>query len=325
MFLGIIRESEKNRQMKKVLVTGGSGFIGSAIVKRLLLLGCKVTVLDDNSRGSFTRLQDVMDQINFVVGSIEDIESVRLACEGNDLVVHLAYINGTKNFYDRPGDVLNVGIRGMLNLCDVMTELGIPDLMLASSSEVYQEASQIPTPEEVSMVVPDLTNPRYSYGLGKIVQEFYGFHAMKNLERFVIFRPHNIYGPNMGNLHVVPQLIEKCRLAISLGKPLEIEGDGSQTRSFCYIDDFVDVFELLFKGAKHRNVYNIGTSEEISIHDLSRLIARSLGFDGEIITSKGPIGGTIRRLPSIDKIQLLGFSQKVEIKDGIKLCIEGEK
>jgi UDP-glucose 4-epimerase len=325
VFVGLSRESEGDFEMKRVLVTGGSGFIGSAIVNKLLTLGCEVTILDDNSRGSLERLKKINDEFKFVVGSILDKDAVRLACKDVDSVVHLAYINGTKNFYERPDAVLDVGIRGILNLSDVMSEFDIPELILASSSEVYQQPSVIPTPESIPMIVPDLENPRYSYGLGKIVQEFYGYHAMKNLKRFVIFRPHNIYGPNMGNLHVVPQLIEKCKIAMDSGGSLEIEGDGTQTRSFCFIDDFVAAFEIIFTLGKHQSVYNIGTSEEVSVMDLAKLISKLMDFRGEINTSIGPNGGTSRRLPDIRKISHLGFDQQVSLESGLKICIKGNK
>ena len=311
--------------MKKVLVTGGSGFIGSAIVKRLITSGYQVTILDDNSRGSLDRLSKFNNRFKFINGSITDKESVRLACSGIDSVVHLAYINGTKNFYDRPGDVLDVGIRGILNINDVMSELEIPELILASSSEVYQQPTIIPTPENISMVVPELENPRYSYGLGKIVQEFYAYHAMKHLNRLIIFRPHNIYGPKMGNLHVVPQIIEKCKTAKETGGELKIEGDGSQTRSFCFIEDFVDAFELIFEKGQHKNVYNIGNSDEVSIRELASLIAKKIGFDGQILSSIAPSGGTNRRLPDISRIASIGYLQKVPLELGISICVEGEK
>ena len=319
--MGLTRKGKITFKMKRVLITGGSGFIGAAIVNRLLELGHDVTVLDDNSRGSLKRLQRVKGDFKFIEGSITDKLAVTSACQSIDSVVHLAYVNGTKNFYERPGDVLDVGIRGMLNLGDAMFENKIPELVLASSSEVYQQPTVIPTPEKVSMVVPDLENPRYSYGLGKIVQEFYSFHAIKHLERLIIFRPHNVYGPNMGSLHVVPQLIEKFKHSRETGEALFIEGDGRQTRSFCFIDDFVDAFELIYMKGQHKNVYNIGTSDEISIRELAQKIAKLTGYTGSIETSKGPKGGTSRRLPDIKKIAQLGFIPKIGLEEGLRFCI----
>jgi len=308
---------------RRILVTGGSGFIGAAIVKRLILNDFEVRVLDDNSRGSLDRLSKVMSSVEFVEGSIEDYKVLRNSCREIDCVIHLAYINGTKNFYDRPGDVLDVAIRGMMNLADAMKDNLVKNLTIASSSEVYQEPRVFPTPEEVPMVVPDLHNPRYSYGLGKIVQEFYGMHAMSFLENFKIFRPHNIYGPNMGKLHVIPQIIEKIKIAMQSNSSVTIEGDGSHTRSFCYIDDFVDAFDLIHQLGVHKNVYNIGTPYEISIMDLVKVIATEIGYKGEIKTSESPAGGTSRRIPDITKINALGYTPSISIEKGIKLCIKG--
>jgi dTDP-glucose 4,6-dehydratase/UDP-glucose 4-epimerase len=308
---------------RRILVTGGSGFIGAAIVKRLVLNNYEVRVLDDNSRGSLDRLSKVIGSVEFIEGSIEDYKVLRNSCREIDSVVHLAYINVTKNFYDRPGNVLDVAIRGMINLADAMKDNSVKELTVASSSEVYQEPEVFPTPEEVPMVVPDLHNPRYSYGLGKIVQEFYGMHAMSFLKNFKIFRPHNIYGPNMGRLHVIPQIIEKIEIALQNDSYVTIEGDGSHTRSFCYIDDFVDAFDLIYQLGVHKNVYNIGTPYEISIMDLVKVIAAHLGYTGEIKTGDSPAGGTSRRVPDLTKINALGYSPSISIEKGIKLCING--
>jgi dTDP-glucose 4,6-dehydratase/UDP-glucose 4-epimerase len=306
---------------QNALITGGSGFIGAAIVERMLLNDFHVRILDDNSRGSLDRLSKVMSSVDFIEGSIEDCEVVKKSCVGMDSVIHLAYINGTRNFYERPDEVLDVAIRGLLNLADAMKASNVTKLIVASSSEVYQEPAIFPTPEEVPMVVPDLFNPRYSYGLGKIVHEFYGMHAMPFLESFKIFRPHNIYGPNMGNLHVVPQLIQKVASALKGDSTLVIEGDGSQTRSFCYIDDFVDAFDLIFKFGSHKNVYNIGSPEEISIIRLVQIISDIMGYDGKVETSNAPAGGTSRRLPDLTKITALGYSPSVSIEQGVKACL----
>jgi dTDP-glucose 4,6-dehydratase/UDP-glucose 4-epimerase len=306
---------------QQVLITGGSGFIGAAIVERMLLNDFQVRILDDNSRGSLDRLSKVMSSVEFIEGSIEDYEIVKESCRGIDSVIHLAYINGTRNFYERPGAVLDVALRGILNLADSMKAAGVTKLIVASSSEVYQEPTVYPTPEEVPMVVPDLFNPRYSYGLGKIVHEFYGMHAMPFLESFKIFRPHNIYGPNMGNLHVVPQLIQKVATARKNGSKLVIEGDGSQTRSFCYIDDFVDAFDLVYRFGGHKGVYNIGSPKEISILNLVQTISEIMGYHGQIETSEAPLGGTSRRLPDLTKITALGYSPSVSIEQGIKACL----
>lgn len=297
------------------MITGGTGFIGSALTHLMLEKGFEVKILDDNSRGSFRRLNDVIDSVDIKVGDIRDTDFVSKSCEGIDLVLHLAYINGTVNFYERPQEVLEVAIAGMQNVLSGMQANDVPDLYLASSSEVYQYPDVFPTPENVPLVVPDPFNPRYSYGLGKIVQEFLGIHVGSFLNRLAIFRPHNIYGPDMGFQHVIPELCSK----IISGKKNEVvlRGDGTQTRSFCHISDLVQSFDLLLQADIQRETFNIGTREEITISQLAQVISSSLGREIEFSSSVAPAGETNRRVPDISKIEKLGFSQTMNINDGV--------
>ncbi len=302
--------------MKTCLITGGTGFIGSALTRLLLERGFHVRVLDDNSRGNFRRLTDVMDSLDIREGDIRNAELVSKSLIGVDVVVHLAYINGTINFYERPRDVLDVAITGMQNVLEAMKVNNVPELYLASSSEVYQYPDVFPTPETVPLVVPDPFNPRYSYGLGKIVQEFMSIHADTFLKRLAIFRPHNVYGPDMGFQHVVPELCSKIMAEKS--NKVVLKGDGSQSRSFCHISDFVQGFDLLLGAEFERETFNLGTREEVTISHLAGVIASSLGRQIEFSTSTAPTGETNRRLPDISKLESLGFSQSMELQAGIR-------
>src|SRR3954471_14059164 len=224
--------------MSKILVTGGSGFIGSALVKALLRGGHKVRVLDDNSRGSPRRLQDVAKDIEFIAGDIRDAGAVERAASGQDEVHHLAFVNGTEFFYTQPELVLDVGVRGMVNVIDACRKHSVGTLVLASSSEVYQTPPKVPTAEDAPLSIPDPLNPRYSYGGGKLISELMAInYGRKFFERVLIFRPHNVYGPDMGWEHVIPQLALRLH---KLGKRqpsgqlrFDIQGDGRETRSFC--------------------------------------------------------------------------------------------
>jgi len=185
--------------VSSILVTGGSGFIGSALVKALVRDGHKVRVLDDNSRGAARRLTEVAADIEFIGGDIRDAAAVARAAEGMDEIHHLAFVNGTEFFYSAPELVLDVGVKGMINVIDACRARGIGKLILASSSEVYQSPPQVPTDEHAPLSVPDPTNPRYSYGGGKIISELMAINfGRKFFDRVLIFRPHNVYGPDMG-------------------------------------------------------------------------------------------------------------------------------
>src|SRR3989344_6826935 len=179
---------------KKYLVTGGTGFIGCNLVKRLVNEGHKVRVLDSNIRGSSERLKAVSKKIEFVQADIRDADAVRNACKGIDSVIHLAYINGTEYFYKMPELVLEVGVKGIINVIDGCIKENVNELVLASSSEVYQTPPKVPTDENVPLIVPDSANPRYSYGGGKIISELMCInYGRKHFKRVLIFRTHHVY------------------------------------------------------------------------------------------------------------------------------------
>ena len=304
--------------MNKVLVTGGTGFIGSHITRFLVKEGYSVRVLDDNTRGKNSRIGDVVSEIELIEGDVTNFSLTELACKNVDIVIHLAFINGTSNFYNYPEKVLDVAIRGILSIASAISKWHIRDLILASSSEVYQFPDIFPTPENIQMVVPNLVNPRYSYGLGKIIQEYYSYHAMPELNNLTIFRPHNIYGADMGNLHVIPQLFDKAIRAKELGSEFVIEGTGAQTRSFCHITDFIQGFALILKASKGKQVFNIGTNEEVTISDLAARIAKICDVNSSTLKSEMPAGGTSRRVPDISKLEALGYKSTVSLDDGLK-------
>ena len=304
--------------MANFLVTGGTGFIGSHITRFLVQEGHSVRVLDDNTRGRNDRISDIASNIELIEGDISDLLLTELACKNIDTIVHLAYINGTSNFYNFPDKVLNVAIKGILSIASAISKWNVPNLILASSSEVYQSPKIFPTPENIEMIVPDLSNPRYSYGLGKIVQEFYSYHAIHELNNLTIFRPHNIYGPDMGDLHVIPQIFEKAIKSKESGNGFDIEGAGTQTRSFCHIDDFIQGFSLMLKFSKGKQVFNIGTSEEVSIGDLAARIARICGIDYKPLYSELPTGGTLRRVPDLSRLIEFGYKPKIGLTEGLQ-------
>src|SRR5579862_5900240 len=155
----------------RYLVTGGTGFLGSALVKRLVKDGHSVRVFDNNSRGKVARLNDVLNSIEYVEGDIRDAAAVQKACHGVQCIVHLAYVNGTEFFYSKPDLVLEVGVVGMVNVINGCRAENVREFFLASTSEVYQTPPVVPTPETVPLVVPNPFNPRYSYGGGKIICE----------------------------------------------------------------------------------------------------------------------------------------------------------
>jgi nucleoside-diphosphate-sugar epimerase len=251
---------------------------------------------------------------------------VQRAIDGCDVVWHLAYINGTRHFYERPADVLEVGIRGMLNVVDAAVDAGVRRLVLASTSETYNEPSVIPTPESEWLKIPDVTNPRFSYGGGKIACELLALHMAgpRGIEP-IIFRPHNIYGSDMGFDHVVPELVERIvRLRASSRNTinLPIQGDGSETRAFCHVRDGAHGAFLAGELGKPGEIYNVGTPDEISIRQLIAVMGEILDVNINIVPGPRRPGGTSMRCPDISKLLDLGFMPRISLTEGLTEALQ---
>ena len=164
------------KNKKNFLVTGGTGFIGSNICKLLIKLGHNVTIFDNNSRGELKRIKELNKKVNFIRGDIRDQKKFFKSLKNINSVIHLAYINGTKYFYEKPELILDVAIKGLVNVFDGCKKFKIRELYLASSSEVYQTPLKIPTTEKEPLKIPDINNPRFSYGGGKILTELMGIN-----------------------------------------------------------------------------------------------------------------------------------------------------
>ncbi len=311
--------AKKKKNLKKyILITGGSGFIGSAITKHLVKRKNKVIVFDNNSRGKSSRLKEVKNKIRFIKGDIRNRKKLLSIRDQVDTVIHLAYVNGTKFFYKKPFEILDIAVNGLINILDFCKKKNVKNFYLASSSEVYQNPFKIPTNEEEMLKIPSIYNPRYSYGGGKIISELYGLHfAKKFLKKFIIFRPHNVYGKDMGNEHVIPEFINRFKKLRNKEKFL-IYGTGKEVRSFIHIDDFVHGFDRIFKKGRNQEIYNIGTNEKITISKLAKLIAKVLGKNIKFKKTKILKGSPSIRCPDIKKIKKLGFKHNISLKNGIK-------
>jgi nucleoside-diphosphate-sugar epimerase len=305
------------------LVTGGTGFIGAGLVKGLLASGARVRTFDNDSRGSKEKLGHAAEHVEMLAGDIRDAEAVSKALKGVDAVCHLAYVNGTEFFYSKAELILDVAVRGMLNVIDGCRHHGVRELVLASSSEVYQAPPKVPTDETVPLTVPDVLNPRFSYGGGKIISELMAVVYGKNhFDRVLIFRPHNVYGPDMGWEHVIPQFalrLHHSNLAQPEGVlPFAIQGTGHETRSFIFIDDMIDGLLKVIECGEHFGIYNVGSGIETTVAELAHEMARQLGRKIELQAGKLQPGSTQRRCPDIRKLQGLGFTPRTTLSEGLR-------
>lgn len=310
----------------RVVVTGGGGFIGAYLVKRLVRDGWDVAVVDTMVRGDPGRIAEVADHVELFSCDVRDQQALERAFAGAEVVMHLAAINGTENFYKRPELVLDVGLRGALAVVNAGRSAGVPDLVVASTAEVYQTPAIVPTPETVELTLPNSLNPRYSYGGSKIVSELIAFnYAQEHYRKVQVFRPHNVYGPDMGWKHVIPQFIKRAidgRAATQVGSvPFDIQGDGSETRAFCFVDDIVEGVLTMYAHGGHREIYHIGNDEEVTIRDLAGRVGNTLGVDLDVRPGENAIGGTPRRCPDITKMRNLGYRPVVSLDEGLQRTV----
>jgi len=308
---------------KNILITGGAGFVGSALTKRLVAEDeYNVAVLDDFSRGKQERLPT--DCLVFR-GDICDLTLVAAAVNWADLIWHLAYVQGTQVFTENPAQTAKVALNGLTNLLNCCEEEALwhssfKELMIVSSSEANNKAPKIPTPEEVELVVPDPRNPRFAYGCGKIMSEVAGLaygHAGL-LSRVCVVRPHNIYGPDAGEEHVIPQfarrILDMFEDAIN---PMVIQGSGLETRSFNYIEDAVNGLLTVQNYGVNGEIYHVGAQEEVTMEHLAKLIARYYDRSIEIMPSELPKGSPARRCPDISKLKALGYRPTWSLANGL--------
>lgn len=299
----------------KALVTGGLGFIGAALCKKLAAEGHEVRVLDNESRGAARRLRDM----EVLHGDIRNPSAVAEALRGVDTVFHLAAVNGTELFYERPAVVLDVGVRGILNVIDGCVTRGVTRIVFLSSSEVYHQA-ELPTPETAPLVIPDPYNPRYSYSGSKIISELLLLHN-QHFERVVIARPHNVYGPDMGWEHVIPQFIMRLRRLIEAGAPqpirFPIRGDGEQQRAFIHVDDCVQALLLMTEKGEHRGIYHVGSMHTCRMRDVAAAVAAILGVEITVEASAAMLGEPHSRCPDTTRLRSLGFEPTWLLHDGL--------
>jgi nucleoside-diphosphate-sugar epimerase len=314
--------------LDNILITGGLGFIGKNLAISLSKKN-NVKILDNSFRKNFSDLK-FPNKIKIIKGDIKNPKTLSKCLKNVDTVFHLAFINGTKYFYSKPKLVLDVGIKGTLALFDQIEKSNVKKIILASSSEIYQTPKKIPTPEEIEGLVPDVKNPRYSYGSAKLICEILLLHYLKkkNLKK-IIFRPHNIYGPAMGFEHVIPEMIKKMIIKSKKLKNkniiLKIQGSGLETRSFCFIEDAVNAIELISRKGKNNGIYNIGTTEEINIKNLTQRIAKNLNLNLKIKKGNLMKGSTLRRKPDISKIKIMGYKNKMNLNSGLKITVDWYK
>jgi UDP-glucose 4-epimerase len=311
---------------RKALITGGAGFIGSHLSELLVGDGWEVYALDDLSTGSDANVFQLAGNPHFHL-TVESVLATSVVSElvhKCDVIFHLAAAVGVRLIVERPGHTLLTNVRGTENVLEYAARFGKP-VLVASSSEVYGDhpGENLPLAEDARRIYGPTTAKRWAYADSKAMDEFLALarHEEDGL-RCVIARLFNTVGPRQSGQYgnVIPRFVQ----AALAGEPLEVHGDGSQTRCFCHVRDTVRALKALVdEPATHGGIYNVGSTEPVTILELADRVLRMTGSSSELVFvpyeqvyGQG-IDEMFQRIPSIEKIRAaIGWAPRTDL-DGI--------
>ena len=322
-----------NKNLKKVVITGGAGFIGSNLTKKLIDNDAeKILIIDDFSTGKMSNIERFLDddKISLIDKRVEDCDDLDILISGYDFCFHLAAGVGVQYIMDNVSKALLTNIEGTHKIIESCKKNNIP-LLITSTSEVYGVSNDPVWTEETKSLIGPPTKLRWSYAASKLIDEFLALSEYNdgNLNPIVV-RLFNIIGPNQLSEFgmVVPKFIE----AALKDEDIVIHGEGLQTRSFTWVGDVVNYFYLLAEKQLYGEIFNIGQTEEISIKDLASMIIKETGSHSKIVFKDheeiygNKFEDPMRRTPSIDKIvKATGYMPSMAISDMVKEIIKYKK
>ncbi|MDO8601236.1 MAG: SDR family NAD(P)-dependent oxidoreductase [bacterium] len=324
---------------KKILITGGAGFIGSHLAEKLLRKGNEVFVFDNLSTGSQNNIdliknkEEYRDRFTFIRGDVLEDKNLLAETIGKvDEIYHLAAAVGVKTVMEKPLESFLINIDGTKNVLELALASGrkIP-VLITSSSEVYGKNEKIPFKEEDDRIYGSAYNTRWGYGLSKGSDEFLGLAYFREKQLpVIVVRLFNVIGPRQAGAYgmVVPRLVKQ---ALD-GSPMTVYGDGEQTRCFGGVGNVTNILIDLMNSQKAiGHIFNVGSDEEISINGLAKKIKDLTGSNSEIVhipysqVYGQDFDDMRKRKPNIDKIkdQNSGVNYgRFSLEDELKLIIE---
>lgn len=313
---------------QRIIVLGAAGFIGFHLSKRLSELNHVDLVLVDNLiRGvedkEFKKLIE-KESVSFKELDLSREISYKDLFRPRDIVINCAALNGTQNFYQIPVEVLRHSAITSILSGEFVAKNNVSKYIYFGSAESYAGGVnlgiiKVPTPENVPLVIDCPENVRWSYAASKTIGEIATIANQKQLGlNAVILRVHNIYGPRMGDKHVIPDLVYK----FSKGN-FEVQG-AHESRAFMYVNDLVNVIlKFVFDFDSFPDlIFNVGSSREINIRDLATMIMNELGFNQHLIEIPSLEGSVLKRVPDTNKLRNLLEFEETDLKDGIRNYID---
>ena len=310
---------------KNILLTGGAGFIGSNIVKKILednRIG-HIRVLDNLATGHRSNLEPFINhpRFEFMWGDIREYTTCLEACRGMNMVCHQAALGSIPRSIKQPLTTNNVNITGALNVFTAAKESGIKRVVYAASSSTYGDSKELPKREDV------IGNPISPYAVTKLVNELYAnvYGKLYGME-FIGLRYFNVFGPNQDAYGAYAAVIPLFVKALLNNESPQIHGDGTQSRDFTFVDNAVqaNVRALFVENPKALNqVYNIACGERISVNDLFYYLKKIAHSNVEAIYKPSRAGDLKHSLADISKARnLLDYSPQVSVEQGLKIAYE---
>lgn len=299
----------------KILITGGSGFIGSHIVEHYQDIADEIRVLD-NLRTGYRKNLDGLKHV-FLEGSVTDREAVAKAVDGVDYVFHLAALVSVPESMAKPGECVDLNVHGLLNVLEASAAAGVKKLVLASSAAIYGDNPTVPKLESM------LPEPKSPYAITKLDGEYYLdlFNRERGLETAAI-RFFNVFGPRQdpkgAYAAAVPIFIEKALR----GEDITVHGDGEQTRDFIYVKDIVGALSFAVETPGVTGVFNAGYGGQMTINDLANKIIASAGSDSKVLHGPERAGDVKHSRSSADKLRNAGWQPKHSLDDALATTLK---
>ena len=306
----------------KYLITGGAGFIGSHLAERLVQRGDRVTVLDNLSTGNLENIEHLMETglVDFHLASVQDRDMVEELVHEADFVVHLAAALGVKLILEKPVESIETNVTGTQIVLEAAAR-SLKPVLIASTSEVYGKSTKLPFCEDDDVVLGPTGKSRWSYAASKMLDEFLAlsYWEEKNLPTIVV-RFFNTVGPRQNGRYgmVLPNFVQQALE----DAPITIHGDGKQSRCFCDVRDTVEAVLRLMDAKAFGEVFNIGSTQEISVEDLALLVRERTGSNSRILyTPYDQAYGRgyqdmQRRVPSVEKLhRRTGFRPQIALPE----------
>jgi nucleoside-diphosphate-sugar epimerase len=301
-------------------VTGGAGFIGSHIVRRLLRDGFAVRVLDNFATGKRSNLAEVENQIELIEADITDPDAARSAARGAICIFHQAAIPSVPRSVADPLGSNHTNVTGTLNMLEAARLENVPRFVYAASSSAYGDTEVLPKTEAM------IPNPLSPYAVAKLAGEHYcrAYHRVHGLETFAL-RYFNVFGPRQDPKSEYAAVVPKFATSLLSGEPVPVHGDGEQSRDFTFIDNVVEANMCAMRAPKEAagDVFNVAFGDRYTLNELVRELAEIVDVEPQVQYGQSRAGDVRHSQADISKArELLGYNPQVGFREGLERTVE---